>query len=142
MEGLLNAPPPLENWPEWVGRVKALLSQYKLLQKELRPALSKLLLVPEDLTRVADVEVIPNILLRTKRPPEVEERLMSLRDSDDKAADLGFKILGQISAEVLMRVQAEKVKLDAVNKEALPKTTPEHKDFLNRMVRFYLIGVA
>lgn len=122
MEGLLYSPPPLENWPEWLARLKALLSQYTLLQKELKPTLAKLLVVPNDLTSssLPDAELIPNVLLRTKLAPEVEEYMESISLKPGQVSnDLNMRILSQIMSELLGKIEQSSIH------ESRP-TTPAH----------------
>jgi len=45
-EGFLNVQPPLEFWPEWIERSKALLFQYDSLLNEIFASTQELLVVP------------------------------------------------------------------------------------------------
>lgn len=91
-EALLLSPPPLEQWPEWMARITALLIQYENVVRELRPTLSRHLLIPNQVGN--NSEAIPNVLLRTRLPPEVEAYLKGLETDKDTGGI--FKALGQI----------------------------------------------
>lgn len=99
LEALLNNPPPITLWPEWMRRVTATLAQYENISRDLRGRLlGQLLVVPavEGLATLGgNSEVVPNVLLRTRLPPEVEKSIQSLdRDEnvEPRAASSGASV--------------------------------------------------
>lgn len=103
MEALLGAPPPLERWPDWLERTTAILAQYETVTRDLsKPILGETLLLPGMAMEASlPPEHIPNVLLRTKLAPEVEERLRevtSVNESREASSRL-WAAISQIMAE-------------------------------------------
>lgn len=91
-EALQVTPPTVAQWPEWLARLTALLSQYENLLRELRPVLNQFILVPGEVG--SNNDYIPNVLLRTRLAPELETHLEELVSSNETGGML--KVLAQI----------------------------------------------
>lgn len=101
MEALLGTPPPLERWPDWLERITAILAQYETIARDLaRPVLGETLLLPGATAEAP--EYVPNVLLRTRLAPEVEERLREVTSSANVAREANSRLwaaMAQIMAE-------------------------------------------
>lgn len=130
MEALLSTPPAPASWPEWQERATALLSQYETTLRDIRPALNEILLVPS-VGGGPEHEMIPNVLLRTKLSPGVEEHLNRLNTNSmggNKENAPLFKIMSQVLQET-----AECIR-QAANKPP-PASRPIEDEKLVRAVR-------
>lgn len=103
IEALLATPPPLERWPDWLERITAILAQYETVTRDLsKPILGETLLLPGMAMEASlPPEHIPNVLLRTKLAPEVEDRLREVTSVNEtrEASSRLWAVISQIMAE-------------------------------------------
>jgi hypothetical protein len=125
-EALLSNPPAAELWPEWLGRATALLSQYETVLREVRPALGKFLIIP-DMIGDGLIDRIPNILLRTRLIPEVEQKLDELSSENEVGGIL--KVVAQVLQESASELR--------IASRMIPTPIPQTEDLLIQSVKAY-----
>lgn len=115
---LLSNPPSLpERWPEWTERLTAVLAQYENLLREMKPLLLSLewQLVPSTTGRLITGDAIglrehiPNNLLRTRLPPEVEESFNVLPFDGSAATTAGDTRQSTVTPRAALRRAVAKV---------------------------------
>lgn len=131
LEALLSSPPPLALWPEWMRRATASLAQFENLSRDLRgEALGKLLVVPASRGLAAlggNHQLVSDVLLRTKLPPEVEKGVEALtsveikerRNADGASSSLILAQMLQDAADSLKSASKHVMDTPLTDNEAL-----------------------
>lgn len=142
MEALLGTPPPPERWPDWLERITAILAQYETIARDLaRPSLEATLLLPGMAMEASpSPEYVPNVLLRTRLAPEVEERLQELTSGNEgrKASSRLWAAMAQIMSEGVESLRTP-TKPRVASGNPPPIVTAEDEQVVRAIRQFYTL---